>query len=69
MKNCTHALGAIQASQNQKQTNIGCLPKLEKLRIGSKIMVTVKKDIHDQLNICQILRNIKDLKLFPMQHL
>ena len=40
-----YPLAAIQAAQNQQNTNIGGLVKLFKIKIGAKIMLTVNADI------------------------
>ena len=42
--NCKHPLAAIQAAQNQKQTNTGL-----KLKIVAKVMLTVNIDMQDRL--------------------
>ena len=47
--NCKYPLALIQAAQNQKQTNTGCLAKFLKLKIGVKVMLTVNIDIQDRL--------------------
>ena len=59
--NCKYPLALIQAAQNQKQTNTGGLPKLLKLKIGAKLMLTVNIDIQDRLTNGQtgIIRDIE----------
>ena len=40
--NCKYPLALIQAAQNQKQTSTGDFAKLPKLKIGPKVMLTVR---------------------------
>ena len=47
--NFKYLVAAIQAAQNQKQTNTGGLAKFLKLEIGAKMMLTVNLDIQDCL--------------------
>ena len=47
--NCKYTLTTIHAIQDQKQTNIGGLARLLKLKIGAKLMLTVNLDIQDRL--------------------
>ena len=47
--NCKYTLTTIHAIQDQKQTNIGGLARLVKLKIGAKVMLTVNLDIQDRL--------------------
>ena len=51
--NCKYPLAAIQAFQNQKQTNTGGLTKFLKLKCGAKVMLTVNLNIQDRLINCQ----------------
>ena len=46
---CKCPLATTQASQNQKQTNTRSLVKLLKLKIGTKVVLTVNLDIKDRL--------------------
>ena len=47
--NCKYPLALIVAAQNQNQANTGGLPKLLKLKIGAKVMLTVNIDMQDCL--------------------
>ena len=49
LDNFKYLVAAIQAAQNQKQTNTGGLAKFLKLEIGAKMMLTVNLDIQDCL--------------------
>ena len=51
--NCKYPLAAIQAAQNQNQTNTGGLPKFLKLKCGAKVMLTVNLNIQNRLINCQ----------------
>ena len=42
---CKYPVVLIQAAQNQKQTNTGDLAKFRKLKIRSKLMLTINIDI------------------------
>ena len=46
---CKYPLATIPAVQNQKQTNIGGLAKLLKIKIDANVMLTVNLDIQDRL--------------------
>ena len=62
---CKYPLATIQAAQNQKQTNTGCLAKFLKLKVGAKVMLTVnlykivqlmaKQEILARLNLSKVV--------------
>ena len=49
LDNCKYTLATTQASHKQKQKNIGGLGELLKLKIDTKVMLTISVDIIDRL--------------------
>ena len=46
---CKYPLQSIILAQNRKQTDTGGLAKCLELKVGAKVMVTVKVDVNNRL--------------------